>query len=512
MKSIPLSLEKLLGTDYMQAVCDAAVYLYGMSREQACTLASQDVELMPEGFLYKVDGMLEQVGRQVVAPMKNPVQGAPTDSFGKASDLKASPTGGLGYLRLGEDGRLYLMSKSEHYHAPLGHAFPGYQLIDYARALGISNTTHNNTRGSITRRLELELVRTANGLSPDDTEGLKVVLASEAPQVLNRVINLETGSLAVEAGVKMMLARFYRLEKSFSTPKYEGRTPVFFVIGDREGGCKANYHGTTVLTQTMRDLWPGLYEKMEAAGIIKVCPIEINNIEDFKAKLKKYDTAPYKVAGFLHEIILMNYGGIRLDEAFLHEVYSLCHNSDVPVLCDEIQSCMWYPGMFLFREYALNPDFVVIGKGFPGGQFAASRILTTKPMDSLNQFGALVTNGQEDLAALAYLITMAFSQANREYIKEIGDYYESRLREMVKAFPDKIECVEGKAHLSTLFFREVEQAVRFTQILNAGCIDISAHTYKAMCPPSALTKLPLIATRAMVDFLVGKMMDALKKV
>ena len=60
-------------------------------------------------------------------------------------------------FRVGEDGRLWLISKSEHYHVPLGHGFPGYALLDRARRLGIPNATHNNTRGRITRLLEEEL-------------------------------------------------------------------------------------------------------------------------------------------------------------------------------------------------------------------------------------------------------------------------------------------------------------------------------------------------------------------
>ena len=69
----------------------------------------------------------------------------------------------LGIFRVGEDGRLYLISKSEHYHTPLGHGFPGYTLLDCARQLGIPNATHNNTRGQITRLLEEELVAAVNG-------------------------------------------------------------------------------------------------------------------------------------------------------------------------------------------------------------------------------------------------------------------------------------------------------------------------------------------------------------
>lgn len=36
--------------------------------------------------------------------------------------------------------------------------------------------------------------------------------AGAAPGVLNRVLNLETGSLAVEAALKMMLSRFDTLD------------------------------------------------------------------------------------------------------------------------------------------------------------------------------------------------------------------------------------------------------------------------------------------------------------
>ena len=94
----------------------------------------------------------------------------------------------MGYFRVGEDGRLHVISKSEHYHAAVGHAFPGYALLERARSLGIPQATHNNTRGAVTRRLEEELIRSANGLSAADD--LDAVLRSDEPTVLNRVLNL----------------------------------------------------------------------------------------------------------------------------------------------------------------------------------------------------------------------------------------------------------------------------------------------------------------------------------
>ena len=50
------------------------------------------------------------------------------------------------------------------------------------------------------------------------------------------MLNLETGSLAVEAGVKMMLARFYRVQADAPLPPYNGRIPVLLVMGNDDGG------------------------------------------------------------------------------------------------------------------------------------------------------------------------------------------------------------------------------------------------------------------------------------
>ena len=508
---VAMSLEDLLGKEYTQAVAEAAVSLLDVDSGVAEHCVRDKVAFFPESYAEKMDKMLEKIGQIVTKPFTGEMDGAPTKAFAGAANHAASPVSGMGYYRVGQDGRLYVIAKSEHYHTPLGHFFPGYQLIDYARTLGISNATHNNTRGYITRLCEQELVRNANGLKKSQKKELQQILDSEEPHVLNRVINLETGSLACEAGIKMMLARFYRLDKTFPEPKYSGRIPVFFVMGDYEGGRMANYHGTTIIAQTFRDMWPEFYKKNEENGIYKVVPVALNDIADFRKKYDKYNQGEYKVAGFIHEIILMNYGGIRLEEAYLQEAYEICHAGDTPIMCDEIQSCMWYEGMFLFRQYGLNPDFSVVGKGFPGGQYPASRIITTAEMDNLNQFGALVTNGQEELASLAYLITMAFVEENGRHVSEVGHYYEKRVKSLEKKFPDVIDYVEGEQLLSAITFKNVDETVCFVGKMNDRCFDISAQVYKAFCPPAALLKLPLIATNKLIDCLMNQMEAALRE-
>ena len=508
-RSLNLSLADLLGKDYTDRVVEANVLFGRMTSEQAHKLAEEKVDFYPEDLQNLNEELLGKVSQTVIAPFENDVDGAPTNSFRKATNKASAPISGAGCFRIGEDGRLYLIGKSEHYHASLGHKFNGYKLIDNARELGILNATHNNTRGYITRLVETRLVQSANGIDWDDEAATNSLVASTEPHVLNRVISLETGSLAAEAAVKMMLARFYKLDDTFGAPKYSGKTPVFFVMGDSEGGIAGNYHGTTVITQTFRGLWPEIKEKAEGGELYKVVPVSINDIDSFKAKMAEYNSGNYKTAGFMHEIILMNYGGIKLTKEFLNAAYECCREYDTPTMVDEIQSCMWYKGMFLFRLYGLKPDFAIIGKGFPGGEYPASKILTTAEMDVLNQFGALVTNGQEELASLSYLITMAFMRENGDLVEKAGQYFFDELKAVKDRHADAVEKIEGMDHLVGIQFADVNKAADFAKKLNDRCIDSSAQLYKANCPPAVLLKPPVIADIATMKYIANAIEEIL---
>lgn len=505
------SLTDLFGEEYIRTACSACAFLADKDPEALLALAAEQTDFYPEAMQDRLTGMLAKVGKQVIdAPVKKTSTGAGTAKFNEALNVNAAPVSASGYYRVGEDGRLYLTTKSEHYHTPMGHSFPGYGLLDKARELNIPNATHNNTRGYITRRLEEELIRTANGLERGDQQGLESVMAiTDDLKVLNRVINLETGSLAVEAALKMILARFYRIQPEVDKPKYHGRIPVILCMANDEGGPSANYHGTTTLTQMLRGMWPEVYAGMEAAKQWKVVHIRPNNKDDLDNAFAEYNKGDYKIAGFFHEIIMMNYGGRRLTTEFLRHAYDLCEANDVATVCDEIQSCMWASELYLFREYGLTPTFVAIGKGFPGGEYPASRILFSAAMDSMPQFGALVTNGQEELAAMAYLVTMEWAQANAAVTKELGAYFEQRVREFAAAYPEVIADVDGWSHMSTIQFSDLDTAKSFVREISGRGMDISAQTYKADCPPVVLTKLPLIADRAMIDFLMDQMNEVM---
>ena len=506
IKNLKLSLKDLTGGEYIDKVCRASAKITGQNISDLLAIAEEKVDFFPETLIKHLDSMIEMTGKNFSEPFTESSAGAGTAAFDGALHRENAPLSGLGFFRIGENGKIAVIGKSEHYQASCGHAFPGYKLIENAIRIGITNITHNNTRGHIKRLLERELIRIANGIAPGDEKSLDEVIKSNTPHVLNRVINLETGSLACEAAFKMMLARFYKLQPHFLPPIYAGKIPVFLVMADLNGGKEANYHGTTIMTQMLRGMWDGLYSILESAGALKCISVNINDKKDFADAIEKYDNGDFKIAGFIHELVLMNYGGIRLDNDYVDFCHTLCHEHDIPVFVDEIQSCMWSKELFLFKEYKCTPDFVSAGKGFPGGMYPASKILTTSAMDNLNQFGALVTNGQEELASLAYLVTIRFAEHNSEHISMLGTLWQQKLNTLAQRHSKLICKAEGDGLLGTLFFAAAETAIDFCKKISAEyCIDISAQTYKANCPPAALTKLPIISSQKLLDFVANAM-------
>ena len=511
-KTVRLSLKDLVGREYIDAVCAARAFLGGDEMQSLKTIVSEKVDFYPSDFYERLRALLPQVGKKCCRGVKASARGATTTEFQMHSNTANAPLSGLGFFRLGEDGRLFLTSKSEHYHVSLGHGFPGYRLVEIARRLGIPNATHNNTRGHITRLLEEELVRAAAGIPRDDRSTLDRLLAAKSRTALNRVLNLETGSLAAEAAIKLVLARFYQPQTDSPAPKYRGRTPVLVVIGDDQGNLQANYHGTTITAQLMRGMWPGLIAGLEKQELLLERNVRPNSLEDLESVFARYDEGKYKIAAFFHELIMMNYGARRLTETYVKRLYALCRAHDVPAVVDEIQTCVWSPELYLYREYKVHPDIVVVGKGFPGGEYAASRILFNANLDTLPQFGALVTNGQEELASLVYLITLRWAEANAEVTAAVGEYYEERLKCLAARYPGIIALIEGKRHLAGVYFHDLAAGKRFAAYLNEAGLDISVQTYKEGCPPSALTKLPLTAGYEVVDTVMESMDQALKQV
>ena len=123
-----------------------------------------------------------------------------------------------------------------------------------------------------------------------------------------------------------------------------------------------------------------------------------------------------------------------------------------------------------------------------------------------------MTNGQEELASLAYLVAMKWAAVNGAAIAAAGREIEESFRQVAAEFPAIVGGVEGKGHLLGLRFRDLGQGRRFTERMNRFGFDISVQAYKANCPPVALTKLPLIADSEAIALLIARLREALRQV
>jgi len=134
LSNLRRSLADLLGADYLKAVCEARAFADGVDSGALLAIAEEKVDFYPASFRDRGDRLADSVGQKVVPGLPSSARGAGSRAFLKASRTAQAPLTGYGCLRIGEDGMVYLISKSEHYHASLGHDFPGYRLIENARS------------------------------------------------------------------------------------------------------------------------------------------------------------------------------------------------------------------------------------------------------------------------------------------------------------------------------------------------------------------------------------------
>jgi len=66
IKNVELSLEDLLGPEYVQAVCEAQAFLNGGQPADYLAIAREKVEFFPRTYRDRLDVLLEHVGQCVV--------------------------------------------------------------------------------------------------------------------------------------------------------------------------------------------------------------------------------------------------------------------------------------------------------------------------------------------------------------------------------------------------------------------------------------------------------------
>ena len=461
-RQVPISLENILGSPYVDAVKASYSFLRDTSRDDLRSMVGQKLDFLP--------GFDQECKSAFVESYRKPI----------CDDILT----GYGLFKITESRVLQVDWTGGHYQLPLGYHFPEMDsLLSQARKLGIVDDTHNNTPGRSVKLLAQELVRCANIFDGEvDDERLKSIL--EDGDRLNRVTSVDTGTVASGVGLKSILYRFRDLHGQ--------DVPVFIMQ-------QGNYHGTDFFEQYLRGMWEWLFTN------VIVEPVQPNDTDELHKIFTKYKGGGNeKIAAVVMEPILMNNRAIYLTPEYVQTAKELCVQHDTVLFLDEIHTGMWSPSVLMANEYRGVADVIAVGKGLTAGFSPLAYMICKPSLDNQSQYSSISTNGNADMAALAGLIVLETVKNNADHIEALGRYYFDELQKLKKLYPEKVSEITGYRHLAGINIANESLATKFHKTCIAQGIFVRLQAYKEGAS-TIITKPAIIADADDVDFVIDKL-------
>ena len=178
--------------------------------------------------------------------------------------------------------------------------------------------------------------------------------SSQASNLAEKLCNLtgmakvcfgNSGAEANECAIK--------IARKYSFDKYgEGRNEIITL--------KNSFHGRTVttLSATGQDVFHNYFFPFTEGFAYA----EANNLDALKNAVSD------KTCAVMLEVI-QGEGGVNiLDKDYVQSLVKLCHDSDILVIVDEVQTGIGRTGkLFAYENYDITPDLVTVAKGLGGG-------------------------------------------------------------------------------------------------------------------------------------------------
>lgn len=187
------------------------------------------------------------------------------------------------------------------------------------------------------------------------------------PEPLRHVFLTDSGSVAVEVGIKMCL-QYWRSR---------GRPAKHRLMTWRGG-----YHGDTFMTMSVCDpdggmhtLWTDVLPRQVFAG---APPADFRT--EYVAELASLvEEHAGELAAVIVEPVVQGAGGMRFhDPRYLHVLRELCLANDVLLIFDEIATGFGRTGELFAADHAgVSPDVMCLGKALTGGYLSMAGTLCT---------------------------------------------------------------------------------------------------------------------------------------
>ncbi len=318
----------------------------------------------------------------------------------------------------------------------------GNEYIDFTSGIGVVSVGHSNVRlaNAICDQAN-RIIHISNLFRIPPQEKLAEMLIVRSPMEEGGVFFCNSGAEANETALK--IARKYG--------EVNGEIKRYKVIT-----LENSFHGRTISTLKAT----GQPKFHQYFGPFPDGFEYAKNIKDI------YNRIDDKTIAVMIELIQGEGGVNPFDKEEIQELEKELRKRDILLIVDEVQTGIYRTGEFLASNlYEITPDIITLAKGLGGG-VPIGAVLTNltdvlKPGDHGSTFGGNYLSTRVGIEVL-YILDDYYKSSQ---LKETIEYFEAKLLEVAREFPDKFDSVSGiglmralRAHSSEIRDEVVKRA------------------------------------------------------
>lgn len=336
--------------------------------------------------------------------------------------------------------------------------FEGNEYLDFTSGIGVNSLgwADEDWLKAVVHQAS-SLAHTSNLFFTEPSSRLAKKLAEASG--LKRVFFANSGAEANEGAIKTA--------RKYSHDKYgKDRATVLTLVN--------SFHGRTI--STLSATGQEVFHQHFFPFTKGFDHTPANELRALETRLGQKD-----VCAIILEVVQGEGGVCSLDHEYLQGVQALCHQYDVLLIIDEVQTGIGRTGtMFAYQQFGLIPDIITLAKGLGGGLPIGAFVLGEKVQDTLGKSDHGSTFGANPVScAGANAVLAKIDDAFLAEIKRKGE----KLQKALAALP-KVKSVSGLGLMIGVEFEEGTKAAEIVaKCIEKGVLFLTAKTKLRLLPP-----------------------------
>lgn len=336
--------------------------------------------------------------------------------------------------------------------------FEGNEYLDFTSGIGVNSLgwADEDWLNAVVHQAS-SLAHTSNLFFTEPSSRLAKKLAEASG--LKRVFFANSGAEANEGAIKTA--------RKYSHDKYgKDRATVLTLVN--------SFHGRTI--STLSATGQEIFHQHFFPFTKGFDHTPANELRALETRLGQKD-----VCAIILEVVQGEGGVCSLDHEYLQGVQALCHQYDVLLIIDEVQTGIGRTGtMFAYQQFGLTPDIITLAKGLGGGLPIGAFVLGEKVQDTLGKSDHGSTFGANPVScAGANAVLAKIDDAFLAEVKRKGE----KLQKALAALP-KVKSVSGLGLMIGVEFEEGTKAADIVaKCIEKGVLFLTAKTKLRLLPP-----------------------------